>query len=220
MVLIATYIACWSVKRFGPMQWGKTLEKCCSLLVSVSLMRRRHSQFISSSSYHQQTRKLISSLETSHEHNNKDLSQSPMVILSWHASRYKVHKLHKYNLVSSVRSPGLPHSLNYKHIHCGTETGRKWSEGPRTSSIGKLKRIRPVAREAVQVFLTGTLSYSSDHSWRPRAAVHCSFSLWLISKEGQICSKLIYCETREACLVFAQRAFCILNTPAARPACR
>ena len=33
--------------------------------------------------------------KTSHEHDNKDPAESPAVTLAWHASKYKVHKLHQ-----------------------------------------------------------------------------------------------------------------------------
>ena len=45
----------------------------------------------------QHTRELISTWKNSHKHSNKDPPppQSPTVTLTWHANRYKVHKLHQ-----------------------------------------------------------------------------------------------------------------------------
>ena len=42
----------------------------------------------------QHTRELISTRKTSHKHSNKDLSRLRYT-LTWHASKYKVHKLHQ-----------------------------------------------------------------------------------------------------------------------------
>ena len=51
----------------------------------------------------QHTRELISARKTSHKHSNKD--SSPTVILTWHASKYKIHKLHQgYMLVRTRRT--------------------------------------------------------------------------------------------------------------------
>ena len=44
----------------------------------------------------QHTRELINTRKASHKHDNdKDLTESPTVTLTWHACKYKVHKLHK-----------------------------------------------------------------------------------------------------------------------------
>ena len=43
----------------------------------------------------QHTRELISARNTKHKYNKKDLIKSPRVTLTWHACKYKVHKLHQ-----------------------------------------------------------------------------------------------------------------------------
>ena len=55
----------------------------------------------------QHARELISAEKTSHKHNNKDLSRL-LVTLTWHACKYKVHKLHHRHILKEGRPPPPP----------------------------------------------------------------------------------------------------------------
>ena len=68
---------------------------CVCVCVKVTIWNRmRPSALVKN----QHTRELISTWKNSHKHSNKDPPpppQSPTVTLTWHANRYKVHKLHQ-----------------------------------------------------------------------------------------------------------------------------
>ena len=52
----------------------------------------------------QHARELISAQKTSHKHNNEDLSRL-LVALTWHACKYKVHKLHQRRILKKGCPP-------------------------------------------------------------------------------------------------------------------
>ena len=59
-------------------------------------------------------RSLISARKTSQKHNNKDLIESPTVTVTWHASKYKVHKPYQRHILRGSMSGQNIHSLEVK----------------------------------------------------------------------------------------------------------
>ena len=84
------------VSVWGTCPTAPLAPHCVSLKIWKTLRPREVMQ-------NQHTRELITTWKTSHTHTQQQRPGSPMVTVTWHASQYKVHKLHQRYILKDAR---------------------------------------------------------------------------------------------------------------------